>query len=255
MQSTQRSEYTGSTYQVLKRVIRMRVAICDDEKIFRDELKSAVFAYSDKHRLEIVADEFTSGEHLLKSNEKYDIIFLDYKMNGIDGLDTARALRDRNVACTIIFLTSYPSFVYESFEVGTFRFFKKPLEPEKLHRAFDDYFKRFGTSYPIPLTIDRETRCVETKDIIYLEADNKCCFIHLATETLHCAKTMAVIGRMLPKNHFYQIHKAFIVNLNYIDRYDNEYIYFKNKARVHISRKYWTSFKAAYMHYSRSRMI
>ncbi|MDR0906625.1 MAG: LytTR family DNA-binding domain-containing protein [Oscillospiraceae bacterium] len=233
----------------------MRIAICDDEQIFRDDLKNAVYSYSNVHRLEIVVDEFYGGEYLLESKEKYDIVLLDYKMQGLDGLATARELREKNVNVTIIFLTSFPHFVYESFEVGTFRFFEKPLDVSKLHRAFDDYFRMFGNNYPLPLKIDRETRIIETNDIVFLEADNKTCYIHLAREKLRCAKTMAYIGRLMPKNNFYKINKAFIVNMNYIKRYDNEFIYFKNRERAHISRKYLTSFKSAYMDYSKSQMV
>ena len=245
----------GGIYRLLKRVLRMRVAICDDERIFRDELKSAVYDYSNKFRLEIAVDEFFGGEGLLRTDVKYDIIILDYKMHGIDGLETARKLRERNVNCTIIFLTSFPHFVYESFEVDTFRFLEKPLDVEKLHRAFDDYFRMYGNNYPVLLKIAGDVRCIETNDIVFLEADNKNCYIHLEREQLYCSRTMATIEKMMPKGNFYKINKAFIVNFNYIDRYDNEFIYFKNNERAHVSRKYLTSFKSAYMAYTRSRML
>ena len=233
----------------------MRVAVCDDEKIFRDEIKDAVYSYSNRFKLEIAVDEFVSGEQLLRAEAKYDIIILDYKMQGIDGLATARALRERSVNCIIIFLTSFPEFVYKAFEVDTFRFLEKPLDVALLHRAFDDYFRMFGNNYPILLKINRDIRSIETNSIVFLEADNKNCHIHLEHETLRCARTMASVNEQLPRSNFYKINKAFIVNFNYIKRYDSDYVYFKNGESAHVSRRYLTPFKAAYMEYVRSKMV
>jgi len=100
----------------------VRVAVCDDEDCSRCVTKEAIDSYSNLHRLEIAVCEFASGEDLLQSSLKYNVIFLDYKMGGINGLETAKFMRQNNVDSTIIFLTSYPDFVYESFDVSTFRF-------------------------------------------------------------------------------------------------------------------------------------
>jgi len=233
----------------------MRIAVCDDERRFLDGLKDAVYTYSNMHRLEVAIDEYMCGEDLLNSSVNYDIVLLDYQMSGIDGLETARVLRRKNINCTIIFVTSFPQFVYESFEVSTFRFFEKPVNPEKLHKALDDYFELFGNNYPLLLKVNRDTVCVQTNDIVYLEADNKKCFIHLVDKQLHCSKTMAAVSKLVPQNIFYKVNKAFIVNFNYISSYDREYIYFKNDERVHVSRKYLSSFKEAYRKFAKGRAV
>jgi len=227
----------------------MRIAVCDDEQEFINSLKDAVYTYSNLHRLEVAIDDYLSGEDLLRSKTEYDMVLLDYKMGGIDGLETARILRRKNLNCTIIFLTSYPHFVYESFEVYTFRFFEKPIDIAKLYKAFDDYFEQFGNNYPLLLKVDRDVRCVHTNDIAYLEADNKKCYVNLAHEKLHCSNNMAAVSKMLPNSIFYKVSRAFIVNFNFIDKYDKEYIHFKNGETVPVSRKYMTQFKGAYRNY------
>jgi len=233
----------------------MKIAVCDDEEKFRASIKDAVYEYSNKHRYEFAIDEFVSGEELLNSKKKYDLILLDYQMSGINGLETARKLREKNIDCTIIFMTSHPHFVYEAFEVSTYRFFAKPLDITKLYKAFDDYFKAYGNDYPIILKIDRETVCVQTKDIVYLEADNKKCFIHLAKKKYHCAKTMAAIALLLPKQAFFRVHRSYIVNFRHIDNYDNGNIYLKNKAVAHMSRNHLKAFRSAYLAYTKSYNI
>jgi len=228
----------------------MRIAVCDDEKSFTGELAPMIYEYGKQHRLEIVVDTFTGGEDLLRSEKIYDIIYLDYQMDGLNGMDTARQLRAKNLNCTIVFVTSYPDFVYESFEVDAFRFLKKPVEESMIAATLDAYFKKQGNDYPILLTFDRETVAIETKDIVFLEARGKHCAIHTKTKLLECAKTMASVAKLLPRSHFFKINKAFVVNFDCIDRYSKDEIVFKNGEKAYISRNYGTAFKVAYRKYS-----
>ena len=237
-------------------LVTLKIAVCDDEKHFRDELKTAVNTYSNMHRLDAVVDEFICGEDLLKAEVTYDIVFLDYQMAGITGLETARIMRDKNIQSTIFFVTNHPDFVYKSFEVGTFRFFEKPLEVSELHKALDDYFKEQKRDYPVILKADRENVCVQARDIVYLEADNKKCKINLSDgKMLHASQTMASVESLLPKNIFFKPHKSFVVNLGHIRSYDSNTINFKNGRVAHISRKYLAVFKEAYKIYAKGRVL
>ena len=233
----------------------MRFAVCDDEQLFRDEVKREVYKYSNIRNLEFVVDEYTCGENLLSSPYEYDVAFLDYKMGGINGLETAKLLRKKNKDCIIIFLTNFSKIVYEAFEVNTFRFFEKPLDVNKLYKALDDYFSTIGDDYPLLLKVGRDTVCIRTNEIFYLEADNKKCFVNLETEKLHCARTMASVESQLPSSIFNKVNKAFIVNLNHIKNYDKEFIQLTNGSRVPASRKYLPSFKEAYRNYAKGRCV
>ena len=110
----------------------MLVAICDDEKTFRDELKSFLVKYKLQNHLCIDICQFSNGEDLLNSTEIFDMVFLDYQMPGLDGMNVARSLRSKNIVCNIVFVTNYPQFVLESFEVQPYRFFVKPLLEDQL---------------------------------------------------------------------------------------------------------------------------
>ena len=80
-------------YYLLRRYIRMKLALCDDDKRLMEELKPFVYQYANTHRLEMAVDTYVSGEALLASRTVYDMIFLDYQMSGIDGLAAAKILR------------------------------------------------------------------------------------------------------------------------------------------------------------------
>ena len=105
----------------------MRIAICDDDVKLTRELKTVIYRYANEHRYDFVIEEFYSGESLLKSDLVFDIILLDYKMNNLNGLDTAKQLRTRSTTNVIIFITSYTHFVFDAFKVNAFRFLVKPI--------------------------------------------------------------------------------------------------------------------------------
>jgi DNA-binding LytR/AlgR family response regulator len=177
------------------------------------------------------------------------MIFLDYQMDGMNGMDAARKLRERNINCAIVFVTGYPHFVYEAFEVNTFRFCDKPLEQDRIYGILNDYLSMYGNDYPILLKYERQTFQVHTREIVYIEAMRKHSMIYRPKEQFRVAKHLAVIIPLLPKNHFFRVNRSFVVNFNYIAKYDNEYVYMKNGAKVPQSRKYIAEFKAAYLAY------
>ncbi|MDR2572257.1 MAG: LytTR family DNA-binding domain-containing protein [Oscillospiraceae bacterium] len=231
----------------------MRLAICDDDVGLVNRLKPLVYQYANDNRFEMVIDEFYSGEALLESKTTYDMIFLDYKMGGMNGMDVARKLRERNINCTIVFMTNYPHFVYEAFEVNTFRFCEKPFEQVRIYEVLDDYFAMYGNDYPILLKYERETIQIHTGEIVCIEAMRKQSIISRPKDKIRIAKHLAIITPLLPKNHFFRVNRSFIINFNYIAKYNNEYVYMKNGDKVPQSRKYLADFKASYLAYVDAR--
>ena len=129
----------------------MRIAICDDDVQLICLLKQLIYRYANEHRYDFVVEEFYSGESLLNSSLVFDIIFLDYKMNILNGLDTAKQLRKRNTSNVIVFVTSYTHFVLDAFKVNAFRFLVKPITEKKIWETLDDYFSMYGNDYPVLL--------------------------------------------------------------------------------------------------------
>jgi DNA-binding LytR/AlgR family response regulator len=228
----------------------MRLALCDDDKALVSELKPMIYEYANKHRFDMVIDEYYSGEDLIKSPTAYDMIFLDYQMGGLNGLSTARRLRERNMNGAITFMTAFPDFVYQAFEVSAFRFLIKPLTQCMIYAVLDDYFRMHGSDYPIFIYHEKTAVQVNTKDIVLLEATNKHCLIHFANEWMCVCKTMAKVSELLPQCHFYKVNRAFTVNFSHINRYKNDQIHFHSGQKVYVSRKYLKAFKNAYMEYS-----
>ncbi len=199
----------------------MLIAICDDEKAFRKHLKEILLKYKSRNRLDITISEFENGEALLNSERIFDIIFLDYQMTGIDGLEAAKKLRTKNIVCSIVFITNFPQFMINSFEVQPFRFFIKPIDEEKISELLNLYIKQQKLLYPITVINNNEQKMIKAQDILYLEGNGKYCTIRTTTDTYYSSKTLSQTHKLLPQHCFYRSHKSYVVNLYSIDSHNN----------------------------------
>ncbi len=225
---------------------KMRIAVCDINNEVLEKTKNIIYKYADYHRLDIVVDCYSHGEALLCSKTQYNLIFLGYELYGKNGFETAVSLRILNNFSSIVFISKNTDFVFEAFKVSPYRFLIPPLNQNDLYKLLDDFFTQFGNDHPLWIRNGEDTFCLNTREIVYIEANNKHSIIHLHKETIPCNRTMAKVYEVLPKNHFIKINRAYIVNLNFIAKYNNDTVFLKNGERVHISRNYLKNFKEEY---------
>jgi len=103
------------------------IAIVDDEKVIREQIKVLI----EKKHIESVIDIYSSGEELLMVEKCYDIVFLDIQMDGMNGIDVARALRQRTEDTVLVFITGIKEYVFDAFDVAAFHYLIKPIEGMK----------------------------------------------------------------------------------------------------------------------------
>ena len=229
----------------------MRIAICDDKLVLHDDLKKNLEEYALKRHLFILYDDYTNGFDLLASSYEYDIIFMDYQMDGIDGLETARRIRKKNIKTAIIFLTSFPDIVFDTFEVNTYRFLVKPIDIEKLSSAMDDYLQSMDSSNFLVIKTEDEHKRINIDDIIYIEAADKYCYIRTVSDNILYKKTLSDIESSLPPEKFFRSHRTYSVGFRHIVSHTSTDILFDNKERALISKLKLTPFKKAFTDYVR----
>ncbi len=230
---------------------KMRIAVCDIDKDFLMQFKNEVYRYAEKSKIEVVVECYYSGEGILQSCNKYNLIFLGYSLKGMNGMEIAGKIRDNGFDTAIIFISDFTDFIFDAFKVNAFRFLRKSDWQEQLSAVLNDYFEHFGNTYPIWIKSKEDVVCISTDDIYYLEADNKHCYIHLKDDTLYCNRTMARVFEILPKNHFAKTNRAFVVNLNHISRYSCDKITLKNGDILYPSRNFYKSFREEYRLFSK----
>ena len=227
----------------------MRIAICDDKIALHDDLKKHLDEYAQQRNLLMVYYDYTAGADLIASGIEYDVIFMDYQMDELDGLETSRQLRKNGVRSAIIFLSSYPDIVFDTFEVNAYRFLVKPIDTGKLFSAMDDYLASIDDSNFIVIKTDDESKRISIDDIIYAEAADKYCCIRTADENILYKNTLAEFEKMLPADRFFRSHRTYLVGFRHIVSHTAADILFDNKERALISKLKYTAFKKAFTDY------
>ena len=186
----------------------MKAAICDDEKIFRDDL----IKHLQKMDPDLEFHEFTNGKELIRSKMQFDIIFLDIEMPELDGMETAAKLRKLSVGSLIIFLTSHIERVQDAFKVKAFRFLTKPVEAEPLLEALKSAKAEIEQQEKV--VINQKGRIYELKltDIVYIEAYGDGTYIYDNRDNVYeCSVQLKEWNNRLEGSGFYKIHKSYII--------------------------------------------
>lgn len=111
----------------------MRILVVDDEVLARGRL-AALLAADDDHE---VVGEAGSGEECLRLVAKHrpDVVLLDIRMPGMDGIETARHLAALSEPPAVIFVTAYDAFAIEAFDAQAVGYLLKPVRGERLAEA------------------------------------------------------------------------------------------------------------------------
>jgi DNA-binding LytR/AlgR family response regulator len=120
-----------------------RCVIADDERLMREQLRARLAEVWPE--LEVVAEAKNGSEAVqLVETQRPDLVFLDIRMPGLNGVDAARAIAQlpsdedgggegsRWPGCQIVFVTAYDEYAVRAFEQGAIDYVLKPAEAERL---------------------------------------------------------------------------------------------------------------------------
>lgn len=207
----------------------MRIALCDDEQHENENLRTLISQYAFRKDYEMECETFTDGNALLE-RDRFDLYFLDFRMDGMDGIATARALKEKfSGAVTICFLTNYEAAAAESINnsIHADGFLKKPVDPALLEEKLDRFY-RMNFFNRFELRQGKRFRTVYAQDILYVEAKGKQAELHLFDHTETFNYLMGELEKLLPRALFFRIQRSYLVNLQYVDSYDAKSVTLKN---------------------------
>lgn len=231
----------------------MRIAICDDEKAFRGILIEQLTDYANEYLYDFIFYEFRDGKELLNSKLAFDLIFMDYQMKEISGIDAVSELRKRNDNTTVIFVSSFSEIVYDSIKYNTFRFLVKPLDNRKLLEALSSFTDKYNNEKFITAEDDIKNKIcrVPEASIIYLEADNLYCRIRTFGDYLLYRGTISACEKLLQSDFFYRVNRSYIVNMNYIADYSQTEIRLENGEKALLTKGKYKDFQKAFFAFCR----
>lgn len=230
----------------------MNIAICDDEKIVRQQIKGLIEKQKADRNLEL----YGTGEELLAAGKHFDMVFLDIQMEGINGIDTARTLREQNEETVLIFITGIKEYVFDAFDVAAFHYLLKPIEENKFMEVFDravkeaEKRKEKGQKQLFIKTRQRNIT-LEQKNILYIENRGRKAEIHTVDETIEIYAAMIELEKQLG-GEFYRCHRGYLVNMAYITEYSNDSIRLSDGESIYLAKEKYNEFVKEYMRYLRN---
>ena len=200
----------------------LRIAVVDDDENDACLLSAYFKRYSDEETGEKADIKlYTSGENFVKDlSVLCDIVFLDIDMPEINGIETAKKLREINQDAAVVFVTNMAQYALQGYEVNAMDFFVKPvtysgfkLKMKKIMR----YVQR-NSSKKIALRIsENEIVNAESSDIIYVEVMQHYLIYHMKDGKKYRVRgTITEAEGQLSPYCFARCSKSFVVNMKYI---------------------------------------
>lgn len=201
----------------------MRIAVIDDERPARSELKYLLGQCEPD--AEIV--EAASGEEFLEliDRDSFDVCFLDIDLGGINGTTAASMLKQRRPDVPVVFATAYRDYAVKAFEIGAADYLLKPFDYERVKKAMERLKEQLKEKPQAPgyeinkIMVNAGTsfHVVDASKIVYIETEKRSCKIHMADGSFYLQnESLNNYENTLRKCRFFRIHKSYLINLDYV---------------------------------------
>ena len=234
----------------------LKIAICDDEKEFRDSAERMLKLYMEEKAVPYQADVFNVPSKLVDMTEKgtiYDVYLLDIYMPGVTGMSIATELRNRDIKSPIIFLTSSTDHALEAFGVDATHYLLKPYTKDSFYVGMDKAMQSIAShkNDSVILKVDNDYRSILVSKLIYCEAEDKYQRLYLASgERLLVRISGMELYKLLSEfDSFYHCGRAHIINLNHISRVTPDGAVFKNDMQLNLPHTVLAGLRSAFFDY------
>lgn len=232
----------------------MKILLCDDEQPFLDALRTLIEDYMQQRGIPCELTAVTDPRAVMESGQRFDLAFLDIQMEGLDGIALAKELRQRNEKLALFFVTNFEDYQDEAMDLQAFRYFTKPIQPERLYSGLNKAMEYIDGAYvDVHLPEGGTTQRVLVDDILYLTRENRRVKLVTVAETFTLREPFDLWCEKLPSLFFYPVHKSFYVNLHYIQKYAYSEIYLTNGTRIPVASRKQAAFHQYWFAYLRRR--
>lgn len=169
------------------------------------------------------------------NGEKIDLAILDINLGDgeVDGISLGKLMYNKNKV-KFIYLTAYdnPKVIKDAIATAPYSYLTKPYKNGDLIAAIELAIIKVGNeNKPTPIlpVKDGEFKVdLPINQILYIESDGNYLNINTNSKTYNCRSTLSQIKNELPQETFIQVHRAFIVNKEKIEKYNSKSVVINN---------------------------
>lgn len=233
------------------------IAVCDDNKKDSTKIVNIVKNYLDTTYIPYEINVFRSGEELLKYQDKIDLIFLDIALDGINGIQAGRMIREINRNVKIVYTTSFKQYCKQAVNnVHAFAYLEKPVKKEKAEKQLHEILQYIRDEKEnieivkfeiVEITkegdIENKIMGFEVKDILYFEYLNRKIKIKLENEEYFFINKMKALADKMQEYNFEICHQCFLVNLRHVKKIKGYEVLLDNNEKLPVSQKKSADFR------------
>ena len=233
-----------------------RIAICDDENLFTEELKELVSSYMMEKGLVFEIDTYSSGEALVELGievVRYTVVFLDINMDKVDGVKTAEMIRKASREVFIVFVTAYVDYSLEGYRFDIVRYLLKGNGnfQSKVNECMDAIIDKMNYSVTKRKFDFKEGRKeISLERLLYIESNLHILEFHVMEDDMNVYtmyETLNVFENRLAEDDFIRIHQSYLVNAKHIKNVVRCKVILTNGAELPIPKARYTDVKKKFI--------
>lgn len=220
----------------------LKIAICDDEVNILNKTREIVESYS-KSNIEVTT--YKSGEELISDYKDFDIIFLDIDMKGINGIEAAKKIREKDKLVKIVYVTNYTDYTSSAFSVHAFGYIVKPVKEKDIHHQLDEVISYMHEEISEILEFNTTEGIIriDLKDIYYFEYKLRKVIMKTKDYSYIIKQKISEIGNQMEVYDFVMPHKSFSINLYNVKSVKGYDIHMMDGSIIPLSQKKSTKFR------------
>lgn len=201
----------------------MNILVCDDQFEHARVCKSKVLEVAERHGIDVKVDIASSGKNLLffldTKYKNIDLIYMDIHMPELDGIETAKKLREKQVNAEIVFYTADPNYALKAFDVQALHYIiKEEHSDEQFEEIFMSACQRCNKKKTevLSLSCAGERRNVPIDRIQYFEVQSRIVTVYYMEQgqeqRFEFYSTLSKIQEVLRGKGFIRIHSSYLVS-------------------------------------------
>jgi DNA-binding LytR/AlgR family response regulator len=206
----------------------LRILAVDDEPPALDEL--AYLLRADRRVARVyTANDATEALRVLRDTD-IDVVYLDIRMPGLDGMELARVLGRFAKPPAVVFVTAYDDRAAEAFDLGVTDYVRKPVQTDRIAESLRRVLAaRLVPQHPsvqasrereddptIPVELAGTTRLLPRSSVRWVEAQGDYARLHTADGSHLVRVALATLAERWADAGFVRIHRSYLVQLGLI---------------------------------------
>lgn len=220
------------------------IAVCDDELLDCLTISAQIRTIMEEMGAAFCIEQFQSGGELLKSLGRFDVIFLDILMEGMDGMETARRCRRMAFDRMLVFFSSSRDYVFDAYDVEAFHYLVKPVDEGKLRHVLGRAVERERQLFReyIVVSRERQVRKLFLDSVRYFEIRGRQIEVHEEQGVFTWYEQIGALEKQLEGKGFFRCHKSYLINLGHVEVYNRQEAVLDNGERILIARRRYEQF-------------